>query len=92
MAYSQRNIMEQVPFGGGSVMIWGCLSYDCKLTLVTVRGNLNGDRYRTEILDRVVVPHFDNHPLNTRPVLMDDNARPHRARAVVDFLRQDPLP
>jgi hypothetical protein len=22
------------------------------------------------------VPHFDNHPLNTRPVFMDDNARP----------------
>ena len=26
--------------------------------------------------------HFDKHPLNTRPVFMDDNARPHRADVV----------
>lgn len=88
-AYAQRHIMEQVPFGGGSIMIWGCLSHDCKLELVTVRGNLNGERYREEILNRIVVPHFDDHPLLTRPIFMDDNARPHRARAVIDFLQQE---
>jgi IS30 family transposase len=41
-AYAERNIVEAVPFGGGSVMVWGCVSYDCKLDLITVRGNLNG--------------------------------------------------
>jgi hypothetical protein len=30
-------------------------------------------------LQAVAVPHFDNHPLATRPVYMDDNARPSRA-------------
>jgi transposase len=34
-----------------------------------------------------VVPHFDNHPLATRPVYMDDNARPHRSRAVTAYLQ-----
>ena len=38
------------------------------------------------ILEASVVPHFDNHPLNTRPVFMDDNARPHRVRVVTDYL------
>ena len=62
-AYAERNIVET-------------LSYDCKLDLITVRGNLNEQIYRQNILEASVVPHFDNHPLNTRPVFMDDNARP----------------
>ena len=32
-------------------------------------------------------PHFDNHPLVTRPVYMDNNARPHRSRAVTAYLQ-----
>jgi transposase len=36
-----------------------------------------------------VVPHFDNHPLATRPVYMDDNARPHRSRAVTAYLQSE---
>jgi hypothetical protein len=38
-------------------------------------------------LQPVVVPHFDNHPLPTRPVYMDDNTRPHRLRAVTAYLQ-----
>jgi hypothetical protein len=34
------------------------------------------------------VSHFDKHPLNTRPVFMDDNARPHRARVATDYLTE----
>ena len=75
-AYAERNTFETVPFRGGSVMVWGCVSYDCKLDLITVRGTFNGQIYRQNILDVSIVPHFDNHPLNTRPVLMDDNAKP----------------
>ena len=41
------------------------------------------------ILESTVIPHFDNHPLLTRPILMDDNARPHRSRAVIECLRQN---
>jgi transposase len=90
-AYAERNIVETVPFGGGSVMVWGCVSYDCKLDLITVRGNLNGQIYRQNILEASVVSHFDNHPLNTRHVFMDENARPHRTRVVTDYLRDESI-
>ncbi|KAK7099835.1 hypothetical protein V1264_017683 [Littorina saxatilis] len=70
-------------------MVWGCISHDCKLDLVTIRGNLTGDQYMRHVLEPVVVTHFDNHPLATRPVYMDDNARPHRSRAVVDYLQNN---
>jgi hypothetical protein len=64
-----------------TVMVWRCISHDCKLDLVTMQGNLTGDQYIRDVLQPVVVPLFDNHPLATRPVYMDDNARPHRSRA-----------
>ena len=42
-AYSPRNIQPIVPYDGGSVMVWGCISHDCKLDLVTIQGNLIGN-------------------------------------------------
>ena len=66
-----------------------CISHDCKLDLVTIQGSLTGDQYIRDVLQPVVVPHFDNHPLATRPVYMDDNARPHRARAVTAYLQSE---
>ena len=88
-AYTPRNIQPTVPYGRGSVMVWGCISHDCKLDLVTIQGNLTGDQYIRDVLQPVVVPHFDNHPLATRPVYMDDNARPHRSRAVTAYLQSE---
>ena len=66
----------------------GGISHDCKLDLVTIQGNLTGDQYIRDVL-QPVVPHFDNHPLATRSVYMDDNARPHRSRAVTAYLQSD---
>ena len=83
-AYSQRHIQETVPFDGGSTMVWGCVSHDCKLDLVTVQGTLTGQKYQTDILETAVIPPFDDHPLLTTPVFMDDNARPHRSHAVIE--------
>jgi transposase len=73
-------------------MIWGCISHNCKLDLVTIQGNLTGDQCIRDVLQPVVVPHFDNHPLATRPVYMDDNARPHRSRAVSEAVTSVPWP
>jgi hypothetical protein len=74
-AYTPRNIQPTVPYGGGSVMVWGCISHDCKLDLITIQGNLTGDQYIRDVLQPVVVPNFDNHTLATMPVYMDDNAQ-----------------
>jgi hypothetical protein len=36
-------------------MVWGCISHDCKLDLVTIQGNLTGDQYTRNVLQPVVV-------------------------------------
>ena len=51
--------------------------------------NLTGDQYIRDVLQPVVVPHFDNHPLATRPVYMDDNTRPHLSRAVAAYFQSE---
>jgi transposase len=57
-------------------MVWGCISHDCKLDLVTIQGNLTGDQYIRDVLQPVVVPHFDN-------------GRSHRSRAVTAYLQSE---
>ena len=67
-------------------MVWGCVSFDCKMDLIDIRGNLNGRRYVDEILEPHVEPHMDNHALNDRPIFMQDGATPHTARISQGFL------
>lgn len=50
--------------------------------------NLNGRRHQDAIFYEIVFPHFDNLILARRPMFMDDNGGPYRARAVRDHLQQ----
>ena len=88
-AYTPKNIKATVPYG--SVMVWGCLSHDDKMDLVTIQDRLTGERYIHDVLEPVVVPHFENHPLATRPVYMDDNARPYRSRAETAYFQSNAI-
>ncbi len=46
-------------------------------------GNLNAVRYQQEILDPIAIAY-----VRPNGILQDDNARPHRARLVTDYLNQ----
>ena len=54
-------------------------------------GTLTGQKYRDQTLCPLVVPHFDCHPLTSRPILMDANVRPHRACIVQNYLQQEAI-
>lgn len=82
-------VRRQHRFGGPSVMVWGCISLECKMPLVEIEGNLNGRRYCDEVLDAHVVPHMDNHPLRDRPIFMHDGAPPHTAHVSRDLLQRE---
>ncbi|GBL80408.1 Transposable element Tcb2 transposase [Araneus ventricosus] len=80
-----ENITEHHAFLGGSIMVWAGISSGYRTDLHIYRlGSVTAVRYRDEVLDPIVKlyaaadgPSF---------VLMDDNARPHRAVIVDDFL------
>lgn len=50
--------------------------------VIIENGSLTGQRYRDEILRPVVRPYAG--AMRTDFVLMDDNARPHQARLVME--------
>ena len=58
-----NHILGTTAFGGGGVTVWGCFSFDCKLDLYVLDGNLTGQKYRDNVLGPRGVPHFDNHAL-----------------------------
>lgn len=78
-------IAEHDHYGGGSIMVWGGITYGNRTRLYLVPGGaMTGVRYRDEVLEPIVVPFAANMEGNF--ILMDDNARPHRARVVTEFL------
>ena len=59
---------------------------------MTIQGTLAGERYIQDVLQLVVASHFDNQSPTARLLYVDDDARPHRARAGTDYLQQNVVP
>ena len=66
-------------------MVWGGISFCFHTELLVLNGTLTGQCYINEVLQPVVLPFVQQHQV----VLQDDNARPHRARIVQQFLQQN---
>lgn len=74
-------------FNGGSVMVWGGISWNTPTDLVVIAPPpLNARRYVDEILRPHVIPQ--HHILGQRFLLMQDNVRPHTARITHHFLEE----
>lgn len=83
--FAQACISPREPFAGGSFMFWGGISYDARTELVPLpRPALNARRYILEIIEEHVVPFAPF--IGPDFLLMHDNARPHVAADVVQYL------
>ena len=65
-------------------MVWGGITARNRTDLVIIDGNLNAARYHDEVLAPVVVPFLQR--LGPGVILQQDNARPHTARVVQQYL------
>ena len=74
-------------FGGGSVMVWAGISAREKTDLYVIdNGTLTALRYVNEILDVHIRPYAG--AVGENFILMDDNARAHRAHITNQYLKQ----
>ena len=85
--YADCCVREFSRCGGGSVMVWGGISWRYKTPLVVIEGNLTARRYIDEVLEPVIVPFLQNHA--DVMLYQQDNARPHSARLTSGFLVQN---
>ncbi|GFT84358.1 transposable element Tc3 transposase [Trichonephila clavipes] len=83
--YHQSNTVERHSYRGGGILVWAGISLSGHTDLhVFHGGTVTGLRYRDEILDPYVRPYAA--AIGNDFILMDDNARPHRARIVEEYL------
>ncbi|UYV76808.1 hypothetical protein LAZ67_14002078 [Cordylochernes scorpioides] len=81
-----RNMVERDPCRSQGFMVWAGIFLGGRTALHIFRqGTLTGQRYRDEILAAYVMPQALEMGENF--ILMDDNARPHRAGVVDTFLQ-----
>ena len=66
-------------------MVWGGISVLSRTELLVLNRTLTGQRYIKEVQQPTVLPFVQQHHV----VLQDDNARPHGARTVQQFLQQN---
>lgn len=85
--YADCCVIQRDRFGGGSVMVWGGICGGRKTRLLVINGNLNAQRYINEVLVPEVIPFLRQNGPNLN--FQQDNARPHVARVVNDFLNQN---
>lgn len=78
-------MLPSVPFGGGGVMVWAGIYTGGRTSLHFVEGNLTAVRYAREIIEEYVPQTRDL--IGTEYRFLDDNARPHRGRVVLQSLQ-----
>ncbi|GFS99623.1 transposable element Tcb2 transposase [Trichonephila clavipes] len=90
-ATTVRNRLHNAGFyRGGGILVWAGISLGGHTDLhVFHGGTVIGLRYRDEILDPYVRPYAA--AIGNDFILMDDNARPHRARIVEEYLEDHGL-
>ncbi|GFU94612.1 transposable element Tcb2 transposase [Trichonephila clavipes] len=88
--YHQSNTVERHSYRGGGILVWAGISLGGHTDLhVFHGGTVTGLRYRDEILDPYISPYAA--AIGNDFIQMDDNARPHRARIVEEYLEDHGL-
>ncbi|GFU58032.1 transposable element Tcb2 transposase [Trichonephila clavipes] len=88
--YHQSNTVERHSYRGVGILVLAGISLGGHTELhVFHGGTVTGLRYRDEILDPYVRPYAA--AIGNDFILMDDNARPHRARIVEEYLEDHGL-
>lgn len=86
--FRQNNVEPVRAFGGGSIMVWGGISIRGRTNLVTVPPpGMTAVRSIAETLRPHVI--LMRRQMGRNFILMQDNARPHTARIVVNFLEDN---
>lgn len=74
--------VDRVQQHGGSIMFWAGIRHGLRTPLVSIDGVLTAAKYRDDVLIPFVMPLFQQIGENF------DNARPHRARIVTQYLEE----
>lgn len=78
--------------GGGSILLWGCLTFWGPGDLSWIHGTMDSDTY-VDVLDSYVHATIDHYGMDhTKTQLQQDNASAHRSTTTKRFLKKAKIP
>ena len=84
--YAPYATMQTLQGGGGSVTVWGVITYKGAGPIKFLDGHLNGRKY-IDLLDNVFVPYYENE-MRIDSIFQQDNAPAHRSSEVQCYMEQ----
>jgi transposase len=86
-----RHVKETVKHGGGSIMIWGCMTAEGPGNMCKINGNMDQDLYRS-ILEEELEGTIDWYNMDVNQVIFQqDNDSKHKAKSVQAWLNAQPF-
>lgn len=78
-------------FGGGGIMVWGCISGRGVGPIVWVKGAMDAGVYQT-LLESFLIPHLEDSFPDDDFVFQQDGATCHMAKSTMNWLQQKKIP
>ena len=83
-----QHVAQTAKFGGGSVMIWGCMTSSGPGLMCRVEGTMNSEQYG-KVLASELQGTIEMYGLNRDQLIFQhDNAPCHKARVITQWLEQ----
>lgn len=86
--FLERNVDKKVKHGGGSLMVWGCITSKGTGRLHRIDGNLTAAQY-CDILSKSLLGTLSDHSLSPRTIIFQqDNDPKHMSRAATTWFEE----
>lgn len=86
-----RTVKQNVKHGGGSIMIWGCLTIHGPGSLKIIDGLMVKEKY-LDILENELINTIDNYKIDeNKAIFMQDNDPKHTAKIIKSWLSSQPF-
>ena len=85
--FHEKNLLPTVKYGGGSIMLWGCVASTGTGNLVKVEGHMNSSQYQ-QILDKNVQESVTKLKLRRGWIFQQDNDPKHCSKSTKEFMQK----
>jgi len=88
---SERHVLQTERHGGGSVMVWGCMTWHGVGFMCRIEGNMDRALYQRILEDELArtIEYYGMNPAET--IFQQDNDSKHRSRDVLEYLSRQPF-
>ena len=85
---SDRLVQDTIKFGGGSVMVWGCMTWEGVGYAAKIDGGMDGDLYLQILKDELLnsLQYYDLNPSDI--IFQQDNDLKHTCKKMKEWLEE----